>query len=73
MPMQRLMLASTVQQLKVESDQKAAAAGVSVNLDNLLATYQKKVEKGHSLMQIRQLQSLHTKNLLPQMKTLAWL
>ena len=40
--------ASTVQQLKVEITKKAAAAGVSVNLDNLLATYQKKVEKAFS-------------------------
>ena len=37
--------ASTVQQLKVELTKKAAAAGVEVNLDSLLATYQKKVEK----------------------------
>ena len=37
--------ASTVQQLKVEITKKAAAAGVEVNLDSLLATYQKKVEK----------------------------
>ena len=40
--------ANTVQQLKVEITKKAAAAGVSVNLDNLLATYQKKVEKAFS-------------------------
>ena len=37
--------ASTVQQLKVEVTKKAAAANLTVNLDNLLATYQKKVEK----------------------------
>ena len=37
--------ASTVQKLKVELTKKAAAAGVEVNLDSLLATYQKKVEK----------------------------
>ena len=37
--------ASTVQQLKVEITKKAAAANLTVNLDNLLATYQKKVEK----------------------------
>ena len=37
--------ASTVQQLKIEITKKAAAANLTVNLDNLLATYQKKVEK----------------------------
>ena len=37
--------ASTVQKLKVELTKKAAAAGVEVNLDSLLVTYQKKVEK----------------------------
>ena len=57
--------ASTVQQLKVELTKKAAAANLTVNLDNLLATYQK---KRHSLMQIRQSQHLHIKNLQPQMK-----
>ena len=40
--------ASTVQKLKVELTKKAAAAGVEVNLDSLLATYQKKVEKAFS-------------------------
>ena len=40
--------ASTVQQLKVEVTKKAAAANLTVNLDNLLATYQKKVEKAFS-------------------------
>ena len=45
MPMQRLMLQAPFQQLKVEVTKKAAAANLTVNLDNLLATYQKKVEK----------------------------
>ena len=40
--------ASTVQKLKVELTKKAAAANLTVNLDNLLATYQKKVEKAFS-------------------------
>ena len=40
--------ASTVQQLKVEVTKKAAAANLTVNLDNLLATYQNKMEKAFS-------------------------
>ena len=64
--------ASTVQQLKVEITKKAAAAGVSVNLDNLLATYQKKVEKAFSYADKAIATSAH-EELATADETLAWL
>ena len=64
--------ASTVQQLKVEVTKKAAAAGVSVNLDNLLATYQKKVEKAFSYADKAIAKSAHEEFATAD-ETLAWL
>ena len=64
--------ASTVQQLKVEITKKAAAAGVSVNLDNLLATYQKKVEKAFSYADKAIATSAHEEFATAD-ETLAWL
>ena len=64
--------ASTVQQLKVEITKKAAAAGVSVNLDNLLATYQKKVEKAFSYADKAIAKSAHEEFATAD-ETLAWL
>jgi len=62
--------ASTVQQLKVEITKKAA--GVSVNLDNLLATYQKKVEKAFSYADKAIATSAHEEFATAD-ETLAWL
>ena len=64
--------ASTVQQLKVELTKKAAAAGVEVNLDSLLATYQKKVEKAFSYADKAIAKSAHEKFATAD-ETLAWL
>ena len=64
--------ASTVQQLKVELTQKAAAAGVEVNLDSLLATYQKKVEKAFSYADKAIAKSAHEEFATAD-ETLAWL
>ena len=64
--------ANTVQQLKVEITKKAAAAGVSVNLDNLLATYQKKVEKAFSYADKAIATSAHEEFATAD-ETLAWL
>ena len=64
--------ASTVQQLKVEVTKKAAAANLTVNLDNLLATYQKKVEKAFSYADKAITTSAH-KEFATADETLAWL
>ena len=64
--------ASTVQQLKVELTKKAAAAGVEVNLDSLLATYQKKVEKAFSYADKAITASAHEEFATAD-ETLAWL
>ena len=64
--------ANTVQQLKVELTKKAAAAGVEVNLDNLLATYQKKVEKAFSYADKAIAKSAHEEFATAD-ETLAWL
>ena len=64
--------ASTVQQLKVEITKKAAAAGVSLNLVNLLATYQKKVEKAFSYADKAIATSAHEEFATAD-ETLAWL
>ena len=64
--------ASTVQQLKVELTKKAAAAGVEVNLDSLLATYQKKVEKAFYYADKAITTSAH-KEFATADETLAWL
>ena len=64
--------ASTVQQLKVELTKKAAAANLTVNLDNLLATYQKKVEKAFSYADKAITTSAH-KEFATADETLAWL
>ena len=64
--------ASTVQKLKVELTKKAAAAGVEVNLDSLLATYQKKVEKAFSYADKAITTSAH-KEFATADETLAWL
>ena len=64
--------ASTVQQLKVEVTKKAAAAGVEVNLDSLLATYQKKVEKAFSYADKAIAKSAHEEFATAD-ETLAWL
>ena len=64
--------ASTVQQLKVEVTKKAAAANLIVNLDNLLATYQKKVEKAFSYADKAIAKSAHEEFATAD-ETLAWL
>ena len=64
--------ASTVQKLKVELTKKAAAAGVEVNLDSLLATYQKKVEKAFSYVDKAIAASAHEKFATAD-ETLAWI
>ncbi len=64
--------ASTVQKLKVELTKKAAAAGVEVNLDSLLATYQKKVEKAFSYADKAIAASAHEKFATAD-ETLAWI
>ena len=64
--------ASTVQQLKVEITKKAAAANLTVNLDNLLATYQKKVEKAFYYADKAITTSAH-KEFATADETLAWL
>ena len=64
--------ASTVQKLKVELTKKAAAAGVEVNLDSLLATYQKKVEKAFSYADKAIVASAHEKFATAD-ETLAWI
>ena len=64
--------ASTVQKLKVELTKKAAAAGVEVNLDSLLATYQKKVEKAFSYADKAIVASAHEKFVTAD-ETLAWI
>ena len=64
--------ASTVQQLKVEVTKKAAAANLTVNLDNLLATYQKKVEKAFSYVDKAITTSAHQEFATAD-ETLAWL
>ena len=64
--------ASTVQQLKVEVTKKAAAANLTVNLDNLLATYQKKVEKAFSYADKAIKTSAHQEFATAD-ETLAWL
>ena len=64
--------ASTVQQLKVEVTKKAAAANLTVNLDNLLATYQKKVEKAFSYADKAIVTSAHEEFATAD-ETLAWL
>ena len=64
--------ASTVQQLKVEVTKKAAAANLTVNLDNLLATYQKKVEKAFSYADKAITTSAHQEFATAD-ETLAWL
>ncbi len=64
--------ASTVQKLKVELTKKAAAAGVEVNLDSLLATYQKKVEKAFSYADKAITASAHEKFATAD-ETLAWI
>ena len=64
--------ASTVQKLKVELTKKAAAANLTVNLDNLLATYQKKVEKAFSYADKAITTSAH-KEFATADETLAWL
>ena len=64
--------ASTVQQLKVEVTKKAAAANLTVNLDNLLATYQKKVEKAFSYADKAIATSAHEEFATAD-ETLAWL
>ena len=64
--------ASTVQQLKVEVTKKAAAANLTVNLDNLLATYQKKVEKVFSYADKAITTSAHQEFATAD-ETLAWL
>ena len=64
--------ASTVQKLKVELTKKAAAAGVEVNLDSLLATYQKKVEKAFSYADKAIAASAHEEFATAD-ETLAWL
>ncbi len=64
--------ASTVQKLKVELTKKAAAAGVEVNLDSLLATYQKKVEKAFSYADKAITTSAHQEFATAD-ETLAWI
>ena len=64
--------ASTVQKLKVELTKKVAAANLTVNLDNLLATYQKKVEKAFSYADKAITTSAH-KEFATADETLAWL
>lgn len=64
--------ASTVQQLKVELTQKAAAAGVEVNLDSLLATYQNKLEKAFSYADKAIAESVHEEFATAD-ETLAWI
>ena len=64
--------ASTVQQLKVEVTKKAAAANLTVNLDNLLATYQKKVEKAFSYADKAITTSAHQEFATAD-ETMAWL
>ena len=64
--------ASTVQQLKVEVTKKAAAANLTVNLDNLLATYQKKVERAFSYADKAITTSAHQEFATAD-ETLAWL
>ena len=64
--------ASTVQQLKVEVTKKAAAANLTVNLDNLLATYQQKVEKAFSYADKAITTSAHQEFATAD-ETLAWL
>ena len=64
--------ASTVQKLKVELTKKAAAANLMVNLDNLLATYQKKVEKAFSYADKAITTSAHQEFATAD-ETLAWL
>ena len=64
--------ASTVQKLKVELTKKAAAAGVEVNLDSLLVTYQKKVEKAFSYVDKAIAASAHEKFATAD-ETLAWI
>lgn len=64
--------ASTVQKLKVELTKKAAAANLTVNLDNLLATYQKKVEKAFSYVDKAIAASAHEKFATAD-ETLAWI
>ena len=64
--------ASTIQKLKVELTKKAAAAGVEVNLDSLLATYQKKVEKAFSYVDKAIAASAHEKFATAD-ETLAWI
>ena len=65
-------VASTVQKLKVELTKKAAAANLTVNLDNLLATYQKKVEKAFSYADKAITTSAHQEFATAD-ETLAWL
>ena len=64
--------ASTVQQLKVEVTKKAAAANLTVNLDNLLATYQNKMEKAFSYADKAIATSAHEEFATAD-ETLAWL
>lgn len=64
--------ASTLQKLKVELTKKAAAANLTVNLDNLLATYQKKVEKAFSYADKAITTSAHQEFATAD-ETLAWL
>ena len=64
--------ASTVQKLKVELTKKAAAANLTVNLDNLMATYQKKVEKAFSYADKAITTSAHQEFATAD-ETLAWL
>ena len=64
--------ASTVQQLKVEVTKKAAAANLTVNLDNLLATYQNKMEKAFSYADKAIVKSAHEEFATAD-ETLAWL
>ena len=64
--------ASTVQQLKVEVTKKAAAANLTVNLDNLLATYQNKMEKAFSYADKAIAKSAHEEFATAD-ETLAWL
>ena len=58
--------------MKVELTKKAAAAGVEVNLDSLLATYQKKVEKAFSYADKAITTSAHQEFATAD-ETLAWL
>ena len=58
--------------MKVEVTKKAAAANLTVNLDNLLATYQKKVEKAFSYADKAIAKSAHEEFATAD-ETLAWL